>query len=219
MHEFGDTELIRILIADDHAMMRRGVVQLLKESFRSAHFGEAASGLETLKAVAREKWNLLILDLGLPGRSGLEVLRELKGVRGSPPVIVYTMYPEEQYAFRAIKAGAAAYLTKAAKPEELTCAVRTVLHGSRYINGTVADLLAFYVDEGHPLQPHDQLSDREFTVLRMLASGKTVKQTANELSLSDKTVSTYRARILEKTGMRNTAELIRYALDHKLLGN
>ena len=200
-------------------MIRRGVEELLRESFRGAHFGGAASATEALKAVARDKWNLIILDIGMPGRCGLEVLRELKGVRGSPPVIVYTMYPEEQFAFRAIKSGAAAYLTKDAQPEELTRAVCAVLRGGRYISSAVAELLAFYVDEGNPLQPHDQLSDREFTVLRMLASGKTVKQTAGELALSDKTVSTYRARILEKTRTHITAELIRYALNHKLLDN
>ena len=211
--------MIRILIADDHAMVRRGIAQLLSETFRTSHFGEAASAADVLKMVAGERWNLLILDIGLPGRSGLDVLHELKGLQGVPAVIVYTMYPEDQFALRAIKAGAAAYLTKLAPPEELTLAVRKVLRGGRYISDAVAEMLAGYVDEGISPRLHDQLSDREFSVLRMLASGKTVKQTAGELALSDKTVSTYRARILQKTHTHTTADLIRYALVHNLLDN
>lgn len=208
--------MIRILVADDHPTVRRGVVHLLRETFKTAQFGEVATAPETLEKVRQEKWDLLILDIGLPGRGGLDVLHELKRAKEAPPVIIHSIYPEEQFAVRAIKAGAAGYLTKESAPEELVHAVRQVLGGGRYISGSLADKLAVELAAGTSRPPHELLSDREFTVLRLLASGNTPTQIAQELSLSVKTVSTYRARILEKTGMRSTAELIRYALEHKL---
>jgi DNA-binding NarL/FixJ family response regulator len=210
--------MIRILIVDDHAVVRRGMVQLLKEDFKTAHFGEAATAPEALEKIRQGRWDLLILDIGLPGRGGLDVLRELKSARGAPPVLIHSMYPEEQFAVRAIKAGASGYLTKQSAPEELARAVRKVLVGGRYISDALADQLAVEVAADTSRPVHELLSDREFTVLRLLASGKTVKQIAGELALSVKTVSTYRSRILEKTGMRTTAELMRYAIERKLAG-
>ncbi len=208
--------MIRILIADDHAVVRRGTVQLLKEDFKTAQFGEAATAPELLERVRQGRWDLVILDIGLPGRGGLDVLQELRSARGAPPVLIHSMYPEEQFAVRAIKAGAAGYVTKQGAPEELTHAVHKVLGGGHYISDSLAARLAVAVT-GEPSRPvHELLSDREFTVLRLLASGKRVKQIASELSLSAKTVSTYRARILEKTGMHTTAELMLYAIEHKL---
>lgn len=208
--------MIRILIADDHAVVRQGVVQLLKEDFKTVHFGEAATGSELLEKARQDRWDLVILDIGLPGRGGLDVLRELKSVRGAPPVLIHSMYPEELFAVRAIKAGASGYLTKESAAEKLTQAVRKILAGGRYISDSLAGNLALKLETDNSYPPHELLSDREFTVLRMLASGKAVKQVAEELALSPKTVSTYRARILEKTGMRNTAELMRYAIEHNL---
>jgi len=208
--------MIRILIADDHPIVRRGVVHLLKETFKSAQFGEAETSPEALGKVRQEKWDLLILDIGLPGRGGLDVLHELKNSAGSPPVIVYSMYPEQEFAVRALKAGAAGYLTKESAPEELARAIRKVLGGGRYVSDSLAERLALELGSGRVRPPHELLSDREFEVLRMLASGMTAKQIAGELSLSAKTISTYRSRILEKTGLRTTAEVIRYAIEHKL---
>jgi DNA-binding NarL/FixJ family response regulator len=208
--------MIRILIADDHAVVRRGVVQLLKEDFKTAHFGEAATAPELLEKARQGRWDLIILDIGLPGRGGLDLLREIKSARVAPPVLIHSMYPEEQFAVRAIKAGASGYLAKESAPEKLAQAVRKILGGGRYISDSLADQLAVEVAADTSRPVHELLSDREFTVLRLLASGKTVKEIAGELSLSVKTVSTYRARILEKTGMRTTAELMRYAIERKL---
>ena len=208
---------MRVLIADDHAVFRRGVRETLREAFAKATFGEAETAEETLEFVRRSPWDLLILDISMPGKSGLDILEEVKRLRPRLPVLFLSMHPEEQYARRALKAGAAGYLTKESVPEELKAAVRKVAAGGRYVSVSLAERLAYDLRRRADTPAHELLSDREFQVLRMIGAGKTVKDIADELSLSVKTVSTYRSRILEKTGMRTTAELIRYALQEQLV--
>jgi DNA-binding NarL/FixJ family response regulator len=208
---------MRVLIADDHAVFRRGLRETIAEAFPKVTFGEAKTAQEALECVRQHDWELVILDISMPGRSGLDILSDLKRLRPRLPVLFLSMYPEEQYARRALKAGAAGYLTKDSVADELKTAVRRALSGGRYVSTTLAERLAYDLREGADTPIHELLSEREFQVLRMIASGKAVKEIADELSLSVKTVSTYRSRILEKTGMRTTAELIRYALQTQLV--
>jgi two-component system, NarL family, invasion response regulator UvrY len=208
---------MRVLIADDHAVFRRGLKETLAEAFSAVVFGEARTAQEALDHVRRQNWDVVILDISMPGKSGLDILDELKRLRPKLPILLLSMHPEQQFARRALKAGAAGYLTKDGVPEELKEAVKKIVGGGRYVSATLAEKLAVDLREGSDLPPHELLSDREFQVLRMIASGKTVKEIAEELSLSVKTVSTYRARILEKTGMKTNAELIRYALQAELV--
>jgi len=208
---------MRILIADDHAVFRRGLRETISEAFPKVIFGEAKTAEETLESVRRHDWEILILDISMPGKSGLDILNDLKRLRPKLPILLLSMHPEEQFARRALKSGAAGYLTKESVPEELKEAVRKVVNGGRYVSATFAEKLAVDLTEGADIPIHELLSDREFQVLRMIASGKTVKEIADEIALSVKTVSTYRARILEKTGMRTNAELIRYALQTQLV--
>jgi DNA-binding NarL/FixJ family response regulator len=208
---------MRVLIADDHAVFRRGLRETIGEAFPKVTFGEAKTAQETLESVRRHDWEILILDISMPGKSGLDILDDLKRLRPKLPILLLSMHPEEQFARRALKSGAAGYLTKESVPEELKEAVRKVVMGGRYVSATLAEKLAVDLREGADIPIHELLSDREFQVLRMIASGKTVKEIAEELSLSVKTVSTYRARILEKTGMKTNAEMIRYALQTQLV--
>ena len=208
---------MRVLIADDHAVFRRGLRETLAEGFSRITFGEARTAQEALDHVRRQDWDAVILDISMPGKSGLDILDELKRLRPKLPILLLSMHPEEQFARRALKAGAAGYLTKDSVPEELKEAVRRVVVGGRYVSATLAEKLAVDLREGADRPIHELLSDREFQVLRMIASGKTVKQIAEEIALSVKTVSTYRGRILEKTGMKTNAELIRYALQTQLV--
>ena len=209
--------MIRILIVDDHAILRRGLKEILEREFRDVSIGGAGTAEQALTQLDSEKWDLVILDITMPGRSGVDVLRHLKALRPKLPVLVLSMHPEDQYGKRVLKAGASGYMNKESAPEELIKAVRKLLSGGRYVSPTLAETLAVDLgrDDGTPA--HERLSDREFEVLRKMASGKTVGQIAQELHLSVPTVSTYRARILEKMGMSNTAELIRYALSHHLV--
>ena len=209
--------MIRVLIADDHAVFRRGLKDTLEDAFSKVIFGEAKTAQETIECVRQHDWEIVILDISMPGKSGLDILDELKGLRPKLPILLLSMHPEEQFARRAFKAGAAGYLTKETVPEELRTAVQRVLSGGRYVSTTLAEKLAFDLTKGADTPVHELLSGREFQVLRMIASGKTVKQIADEIALSVKTVSTYRARILEKTGMKTTAELIRFALQNHLV--
>ena len=209
--------MIRILIVDDHAVVRRGIKEILAERFEKTAFTEVENAQEALAAVKKETWSLVILDISMPGRSGMDVLSDLKRARPEIPVVVLSMHPEEQFARRALRTGAAAYLTKETVPEELVKAVARVLAGGRYVSPSLAERFAWELAEGRKKPSHESLSDREFQVLRLIASGSTVKEIAQELVLSVKTVSTYRARILEKTGMRNNAELIRYAIQNHLV--
>ena len=208
---------MRVLIADDHAVFRRGLRETLAEAFSRVTFGEAKTAQETLEHVRRLEWDVVILDISMPGKSGLDILDELKRSRPKLPILLLSMHPEEQFARRALKAGAAGYLTKESVPEELKEAVKKVAAGGRYVSATLAEKLAVDLREGADTPIHELLSAREFQVLRMIASGKSVKEIAEEISLSVKTVSTYRARILEKTGMKSNAELIRYALQTQLV--
>jgi DNA-binding NarL/FixJ family response regulator len=208
---------MRVLIADDHAVFRRGLRETLAESFSRVTFEEAKTAQEALEHVRRKDWDVVILDISVPGKSGFDILDELKRLRPKLPILLLSMHPEEQFARRALKAGVAGYLTKESVPEELKAAVRRVVVGGRYVSATLAEKLAVDLREGADTPLHELLSDREFQVLRMIASGKTVKDIAEELSLSVKTVSTYRARILEKSGMKTNAELIRYALQTQLV--
>jgi two-component system invasion response regulator UvrY len=209
--------MIQILIVDDHAILRRGLKEILEREFRDVSIGGAGTAEQALTQLDSEKWDLVILDITMPGRSGVDVLRNLKALRPKLPVLVLSMHPEDQYGKRVLKAGASGYMNKESAPDELIKAVRTLLCGGRYVSPTLAETLAVDLgrDDGTPA--HERLSDREFEVLRKMASGKTVGQIAQELHLSVPTVSTYRARILEKMGMSNTAELIRYALGHHLV--
>jgi DNA-binding NarL/FixJ family response regulator len=209
--------MIRVLIADDHAVFRRGLRETLREAFPKVTFGEAKTAQETLECVRHHEWEIVILDISMPGKSGLDILDDLKRLRPKLPILLLSMYPEEQFARRALKTGASGYLTKESVPEELKAAVQRVLTGRRYVSATLAENLAYDLREGADTPIHELLSGREFQVLRMIASGKTVKQIADEIALSVKTVSTYRTRILEKTGMKTTAELIRYALQSQLV--
>ena len=209
--------MIQVLIADDHAILRRGLKEILIRELAGAVCGEAKDATEILARVQDRDWDLVILDITMPGRSGLEVLRDLKAIRPKLPVLVLSMHPEDQYARRILKAGASGYMNKEAAPEELVKAVRKVLAGGRYVSPALAEQLAVDLshDTGQPI--HDVLSDREFEVLRMLAAGKTVSQIAEELHLGVTTISTYRARILEKMNMTTTAELMHYALYNRLI--
>jgi two-component system, NarL family, invasion response regulator UvrY len=208
---------MRILIADDHAVFRRGLKETIGEAIPRVIFGEAKSAQETLEHARAHDWDIVILDISMPGKSGLDILSDLKRLRPRMPILLLSMHPEEQYARRALKAGAAGYLTKESVPEELKLAVRKIAAGGRYVSSTLAEKLAYDLRSGADVPVHELLSDREFQVLRMIASGKTVKQIGDEIGLSVKTVSTYRARILEKTGFKTTAELIRYALRAQLV--
>lgn len=208
---------MRVLIADDHAVFRRGLRETLAEAFSRVTFGEARTAQETLEHVRRQDWDVVILDISMPGKSGLDILDDLKRLRPKLPILLLSMHPEQQFARRALKAGAAGYLTKDGVPEELKVAIKKIVVGGRYVSATLAEKLAVDLREGADLPLHELLSDREFQVLRMIASGKTVKEIGEELSLSVKTVSTYRARILEKTGMKTNAELIRYGLQSQLV--
>jgi two-component system invasion response regulator UvrY len=208
---------LRILIVDDHPIVRQGLKQTLADAAEIGEIVEAATPQEALDLVRQRKWDAVILDIGLPGRGGLEVLKDIKREVPRLPVLILSMHAEDQYAVRAVRAGAAGYLTKGAATESLIAAVRKVASGGRYISPELAERLAteLTVDPDHPL--HASLSDREFDVLRSIASGQTVGDIAERLSLSVKTVSTYRARILEKMQLKNNAELMQYVLTNHLL--
>lgn len=209
--------MTHILVVDDHPLVRRGIVQVLCGEFSGAVIGEASNAAEALAAVWNQMWNLVLLDISLPGRSGLELLKEIKEARPKVPVLVLSTYPESQFATRTLRAGAAGYLVKESPPETLIQAARQVLSGRRFISATVAEELAsdLAVDTSRP--PHKLLSDREYDVMLRLASGRSVGEIAATLNLSVKTISTHRARILEKMGMKNNAELTQYALRNGII--
>lgn len=209
--------MIKILIADDHRIVREGLKQILAETPDMVVAGEANNAQEVLKKVWDDEYDVLLLDISMPGRSGLDILKQLKTDRPKLSVLVLSMYSEEQYALRALKAGASGYMTKESATDELIEAIRKVSTGRKYISPSVAEKLAFSLESGDERPPQETLSDREFQVMCMIASGKTIKAIAEELSLSIKTVSTYRARILEKMRMKNNAELTHYAIQNKLV--
>jgi DNA-binding NarL/FixJ family response regulator len=208
---------MRILIADDHAVVRRGLKHVLAEAFKKAVFGEAANSQEALERVWKEPWDVVILDLTMPGRSGLDVLKEMKRAKPKLPVLILSMHPEDQFAVRLLKAGASGYMTKETAPAELVGAVNKAVAGGRYVSTPLAEKLASLIVHDEHAAPHESLSDREFLILRLIASGKPVSAIARELSLSVKTVSTYRARLLEKMHMDNNSELVHYAFQNQLV--
>lgn len=197
--------------------MRQGLKLILADHFKRAVFGEARNAQEALARVMKEKWDVAVLDVTMPGRNGLEVLKEMKRLRPKMPVLILSMHPEDQFAVRMLKTGAAGYLTKESAGEELVGAIEKVVNGGRYISSSLAERMASYLDMDVQKAPHERLSDREFLILRMIASGKAVSQIAAELSLSVKTISTYRARVLEKMDMKNNAELTHYAVQKRLV--
>ena len=197
--------------------MRRGLRQILADELTGAEFGEAGNAQEVLEQVWRESWDVVVLDITMPGRSGLDVLREIRKARPKLPVLVLSVHPENQFAVRVLRRGASGYMTKESAPEELVGAVRKVMAGGRYVSSSLAEQLAANVSGDVQAQPQELLSDREFQVLRLIASGKQVSEIGRELSLSVKTISTYRTRILGKMGLKNNAELMHYAMQHQLL--
>lgn len=207
----------RILIVDDHFVVREGVRRIFEDPAAETTVGEAATVDEALDLINKQEWDLVILDLSLQAKSGLDLLRDLKQLRPRVPVIILSMHSEEQYARRAFRAGAAGYVTKDSPRSELAQAVTKVISGGRYVSPSLAEKLVVYFEKGSDRPLHELLSDREFEVMRLIASGKTVTEIAGLLSLSDKTISTYRARVLEKTGMKTNAELTHYAIQNKLV--
>jgi two-component system, NarL family, invasion response regulator UvrY len=212
------TGRLRILIVDDHPIVRQGLKQTLADAADVGEIGEAADGQQALDLVHQRDWDAVVLDIGLPGRGGIEILKDIKHERPRLPVLILSMHPEDQYAIRALRAGAGGYLTKEAATEKLLEAIRKITTGGRFISPDLAERLAIELTVDVTGPPHASLSDREFEVLRLIASGLSVGDIADRMSLSVKTVSTYRARILDKMRMKNNAELMQYALTNRLLG-
>jgi len=204
--------MLNILIAEDYPLFRLGVKELLTDGLEAVKVGECDNAQDLFELVQRKKWDVLILDISMPGTTGTEALKHVKKVCPTLPVIVLTMYPEDQYAVRMFKAGADAYLTKASAPDELVTAVKKVVTGGRYVNQSLGEKLLHLLHRGNEEQPQELLSDREYEVMRLLASGKTVSEIAQLLHLGTTTISTYRARILQKLNLKNNAELMRYAV-------
>ena len=210
--------MIRIIIVDDHTVVRRGLKQILSEESDMSVVAEAQNAQEMLALVQKQPCDVIVADISMPGRSGLDVLKELKQDHPKLPVLVLSMHPEDQYAVRALKLGASGYMTKESAPEELVKAIRKVVSGGRYVSPSLAEKLAVDLAVDTDRSPHEALSEREHQVFTMIARGKTVKEIGDELALSVKTVSTYRTRILEKMAMKNNAELIHYAISNRLVG-
>ena len=207
---------INVLIADDHAIVRQGLKQILSETEDMLVTGEADDGAEALALARQQPWDVFLLDVSMPNRNGIDTLKQLKKEFPRLPVLILSMHPEEQYAVRALKAGASGYLTKQSAPEQLVNAIRQVASGKKYLSPAVAQQLADAISEDTEKSPHERITDREYQVLKLIAAGKTLTQIAESLNLGVATVSTYRARLLEKMGLRSTAELIRYGLEHGL---
>jgi two-component system invasion response regulator UvrY len=209
--------MIKVLIADDHTLVRKGLRQLLLESKYVEDVDEAKDSKETIAKATKNKYDVVLLDISFPGRSGIDVLKQLKSLLPRLPALILSMHPEEQYAVRALRAGASGYLTKESAPDELIEAIRKVAGGGMYITSSLAEKLASQFGESSGKLPHEYLSDREYQIICMIAAGKTMKEIAEALNLSVKTVSTHRARSLRKMNMRNNAQLIHYAVKHGLV--
>jgi len=211
--------MINILLADDHPYLRRGLVQILLDEFPGAVIGEASNVPEVLEHAQKQRWDVVVLDLNMPGRGGLEALHELKRLYPSLPVLVLSMHPEDQFAVRVLRAGGAGYLTKESVPQELVHAIKTIWKGGKYITPKAAEHLAAYLHQhGDSEQPlHCSLSDREYQVFSLIAAGNTITDISNQLSLSVKTISTYRSRILVKLDLNTNADLARYAVQHRIV--
>lgn len=207
---------MKILIADDHAIVRKGLIELLRDEFPQLDVFEAVNSQQTLEIVTRENLDVILLDISMPGRNGMETLKQIRSQGIKAPVLMLSMHPEDQYAIRSLKAGASGFINKESATEELLTAIHKILSGKKYITPSVAEKLADVSDQGAK-PAHEFLSDREMHVLQKIASGSTVSEIAEELSLSVNTISTYRTRILEKLALNNNSELTRYALDHNLI--
>jgi DNA-binding NarL/FixJ family response regulator len=209
---------LKVLIIDDHPLVRRGLVETVQGEYPGAAIGEAGNAQSGIEAVWREAWTLVLLDIAMPGRSGLDLLKQIKQERPKLPVLILSAHSEDQFAIRALKSGADGYLTKDVGGQEVLAAIKRLLAGGKYIRPSLAEKLASYldVDIGKPL--HQALSDREYQVMRLIASGQSPKQIATGLCLSIKTVSTFRSRVLKKMMMKNNAELMRYAMENGLVG-
>ncbi|MEO5593085.1 MAG: response regulator transcription factor [Chitinophagaceae bacterium] len=207
----------RIVIADDHILIRKGLIQVLKEEFPSAIIEETSDAEALIKKVLSAEWDLVITDISMPGKSGLDILQEIKRHAPKLPVLVLSMFPEEQYAIRALKAGAAGYLNKMSAPEEIIKAIRTVSLGKKYITPLVAEQLAGNLLPDNEKALHESLSAREFEIFTLLAAGKSVSDIAEQVVLSTSSISTYRARILKKLHLRNNADIIFYSLGHNMV--
>lgn len=217
----GDIEepfMIRALIVDDHAIVRQGLKRILDEAPGMVVGGEAVNGVQALKMIRAEKWDIVLLDISMPEKNGIDALKQIMDENKSVKVLILSMYPEDQYAVRMMKAGASGYMTKETAPEQLVEAIRQVVAGKKYISATLSELLLFECGSDSAKSPHETLSDREYQVLRLIGSGKTVSEVAKLLSLSVKTVSTYRSHILDKMNLRNNAELTLYVIQNGLMG-
>jgi DNA-binding NarL/FixJ family response regulator len=209
--------MIRVLIADDHAIVRQGLKQILSETEDLVVAGEADDGAEALQLARQQEWDVFLLDVTMPNRNGIDTLKQLKKEFPRLPVLILSMHPEEQYAVRAIKSGASGYLTKQSAPELLVTAIRQVARGKKYVSPAVAEQLANAIGKDSEQAPHELLSDREYEVLKLIAAGRTLTQIAEALNLAVATISTFRARIIEKTGLKSNAEIIRYGIEHNLV--
>jgi len=216
-HPIGRNSMAKVLIADDHALLRNGLKQLLAEERSIKEIGEAASGVETLQKLQGQHWDLLILDINMPDRSGIDILRQVRSTHPDTRILILSGFPERQYAVNVLRAGASGYLNKEMAPEELLTAVRTVLQGRRYVTPALAELLVNELDEDHDKPAHSKLSEREFQIFCKLAAGRAATDIAHELCISVKTVSTYRARIFEKLGFVSNADITAYALRNNLI--
>ena len=205
------------LLADDHKIVRHGLKKILEDEFSEVTIGEASRDTEVLEQLEKSKWDLVILDISMPGKSGLEVLKDIKATHPQMPVLILSMYPEEQFALRVMKSGASGYIRKDSAPEELVDAVKEILEGKKYISPTVMNILSDNVNKDGKVELSEVLSDREYEIFMLIAQGKTVSEIAEILSLSVKTVSTHRTHILEKTKLKNNAEIVMYAVRNKLL--
>jgi two-component system, NarL family, invasion response regulator UvrY len=210
-------EKLRILVADDHSIVREGIVKSLSVNFPGAEFGEAGNAAEVIKKINETIWNLVILDISMPGRNGMDVLKEIKTAYPETKVIIFSMYPEDQFAVRAIKAGASAYLTKDIPTKKLAEAIDRILRGERYLTPSLTDLITNEILDQRVKPAHEILSDREYQVFLYIASGKSVSDIAAELSLSVKTISVYRANIIKKMKLKNNAEIVHYAFKQNLV--
>lgn len=208
---------IQILIVDDHFVVRQGLKLILRERFPNVEFGEAADGNEALQAIWAKPWDVVLLDISMPGRGGLDALKDIKQVNPKLPVIILSMHPEDQFSIRMLKLGASGYIRKDSAGHDLVNAVSAALDGNHYITPMLAEKMAMHLTHEQDGPPHDSLSDREYQVMCLLASGRTVKEIGNDLSLSVKTISTYRARILEKLDLKNNSQIMRYAVQRGLI--
>lgn len=211
--------MIKILIADDHPVVREGLKQIISKAEDMTVQGEALNGNETIEMIKTGEWDVVVLDIAMPGRDGLDVLKEIRAAKPKLPVLILSVHPEEQIAVRTLKLGASGYMNKEAAPKELVNAIRKVYSGSKYVSSSLAEKIVSSLDSNASDDPNQILSDREFQVMRMIASGKNVNEIADELFISVKTVRTYRERILQKLKLKNDVEIARYALKNRLLEN